>query len=222
MHTQTIQKLLKTARKLLADVTPIELSQDELAELKKSNTLLTWINKASGNKLAGLKPGKLLGRGAEGEVWELGSDKALKVGIQRTSDLDLELKALAKLSSKQHACTVTIYKFGKLFDVSVAGRECAAYFVITARVFPLKTSASREEINKALLKSDFETSDEKLNAKLKEFHKSVDETGMVFGDLHADNIMQDHEGNLKIVDFGLTSEKTKGNFSDRLKMMRKK
>lgn len=91
--------------------------------------------------------GGLLGRGGQGEAYEVGDDKVLKIGIAKSQD-DAE-RVIGKLKSIQSLdgdVFVSVFDFGTLCPVETEGFRANsgfAYFYLMERLIPLNKDDAR-------------------------------------------------------------------------------
>jgi len=174
-----------------------ELRLDELTRAFRSSdtNLLDFVEKSLGIKVP---HGKLLGVGAEGEVYDYGNDKIIKLFLLPDKKKDAVLSFLKKLETIKSKHVSKIYHSGIAVRVGrnlMVGDNATfenpiwiAYY-IADKVFPIKGEKDQEKVNtlkKAL----------------------INEVGLDPWDYedNPDNIMQDVDGNYIYVDFGSVAD----------------
>ena len=174
--------------------------------------------------------GQLLGSGHFGEVYVLGDDRVLKLGIAKSDDV---VNALFKrLDSVTSDALVRVYDFGRLCHVKLPSttkhivKDGIAYFYVMERLFWLPKVDSRiaartvndlEELSK---RPDYDAARKKyvfsmtrryrqdgdIDGDVDPVAKAVDlfdklrSSNVFHSDMHAQNIMQDRDGRYKFID----------------------
>lgn len=145
------------------------------------------------------KIGAFIGHGGEGEVFEYGPDKIIKIMIVHgESNLNSTINILTHIKSKPSNCAAVVYDFGvigKIGSKDLLGnpdpsRDVFLFYYISERLFPVNWANIDEE--------QFTDIAGKLQRCLK------DTLGINAHDLeeNPDNIMQNAKGELKFIDYG--------------------
>lgn len=174
-----------------------ELRLDELTRAFRSSdtNLLDFVERSLGIKIP---HGELLGVGAEGEVYDYGNDKIIKLFLLPDKKKDAVLSFLKKLETIKSKHVSKIYHSGiavrvgrnlMIADSATFENPIWIAYYIADKVFPIKGEKDQEKVN-ALRKS------------------LIDEVGLDPWDFedNPDNIMQDVDGNYVYVDFGSVAD----------------
>jgi len=172
------------------------------------------------------KLGKIIGYGSEGEVYEYGPGKVIKIGSSGSSDTIREMiNVLTQVkASHKFGCLAKVLEFDVLYKIvdEEAGTIDYIYYIVTERMekssrdvvsedlvsdvnYVLSRCSNPSTTSKALERAEgLVQKDPDLSDNLVRFVKCIQKTKFRSTDLHVDNVMVDSSGNFKVVDYGFT------------------